>query len=152
MKKRLFLTALLMIVGISMWAERPPYVIRDLDTGDTLVVIHPKYSDYEISAVLTLAKDTNRINIAELTNKYTHTCLGPKWEGLKDELCDENGYCWWTCPEFDATRKIVSALVGTGGMCNHIGLIFPRGRYRITMATPVDERSTFTVEQLDWQE
>ena len=152
MKKTLFLAALLMMVGISMWAQRPPFIIRDLATGDSLAVIHVKYSDVVISAEVTLAKETNRINISQSISIDTHTCYGPKWEGLKNELCDDNGYCWWTCPEFDETRKVVCGLIGTDGDSNHIGLIFPCGRYRITIAMPLTEQHTFMVEQLDMEE
>lgn len=149
MKKILFV-AFAVLMTIPMMADYNDLYVYDFDTKDSLGIF---IRDPEVVTLytfeLTLTRDSNRIYIIQPQEVIT-VWYGPDWDGWHSYLSDEDGYCWWHFVEFEQDNTTRNALNSTSGTNNHVGLVFPKGTYRISMhfLDTSDDSNTFVVERL----
>ena len=146
--KKVFTVLMLTLTSICVSAGDFVRIVKEYNSTDTLAVFarvddNPLY----LTAEIVLTKATNQIEIVERINQYTVDWYGPDWDGYSSFKSDAYGYCWWTCPEFDANNRVTGTIASGSGTQNHIGLIVPQGVYRITFDARTGSNYQFIIER-----
>ncbi len=148
MKKGLLITALLAFVSVSMWAEDYPYVLRHCLARDTIATLQEMGTPSLLSAEADLTQDVNKVEVVQRIDKFTVAWYGPKWERYASRYADDDGYCWWICPELKEGETRQDTLASGSGTENHIGIIIAKGKYRFTIDYSSRDASKFIIERL----
>lgn len=148
MKKGLFIAALCVFSGLSLWAADYHYVLRHCLVGDTIAILEKVEGTSLISAEVELLKDTNAVEVVQRLDKFSVAWYGPHWDLYSSRYADKNGYCWWMCPELKEGEKSQNTLDSGSGTENHIGIIIPKGKYRFTIDRNSMSESLFVIEKL----
>lgn len=148
MKRGLFIAALLIFTSMSLWAEEYPYVLRHCLVGDTIATLQEVGGPTVLAVEANLTEDINKVEVVQRIDNYTVAWYGPKWKDYSSFKSDENGYCWWTCPELKEGETRQDTLASGSGTSNHIGIIIPKGQYRFTIDYSDRGASLFIIEKL----
>lgn len=146
--KRILTIALLTIVGFVAYAD-DLYVLKDQPTHEMIALFemvddNPLHWAVEVS----LTEETNRLEITKEIMADVTAWYGPSWSGYSSSNSDAEGYCWWTCPEFDETGIVTAEIASGSGLNNHIGIIIPAGNYRISLDSRTGQEPRFMIEKL----
>ncbi len=148
MKKGLFITALLVFASVSLWAEDYPYVLRHCLVGDTIATLQEAGRSSLLAVEADLTEDVNKVEVVQRINNFSVAWYGPKWKDYSSFKSDENGYCWWTCPELKEGESRQDTLASGSGTSNHIGIIIAKGKYRFSIDYSDRDASKFIIERL----
>lgn len=146
MNRTIFTIIFLAVFSVFVVAEEP-YVLCVAPTHELLATFDMSNSS-NIWVEAELPLETNRVEITQVISNITTAWYGPNWEGLHSYMSDEDGYCWWTCPEFNEDGKVITNIDSSSGVNNHIGLIIPKGKYRFSFERSAAEGSYFVIENL----
>ena len=108
------------------------YSIYNLDTGQKISPLRQGRNSLLCQVTVVLDAQT-RMAITRKDGENPTVYAGPKWDGLRSSEADDDGFCWWTCPELPAGKPAENSLMTTSGQRNHIGMIFPPGKYTISL-------------------
>lgn len=149
--KHIILSASMVLMSLVLFAGEKNYVrvLRNYETGDTLAVFSRiEDNPLHLTTQAELQYETNRVEIVERVNNDVLAWYGLNWENYSSSKSDDNGYCWWTCPEFDETNQVTGTIVSGSGENNHIGLIIPQGTYSFTFDARVGSDNLFILERI----
>lgn len=143
--KKLFSLSALLIMSLVVFAADGTYNLMDVYGNQTIATfVAADENITDLSCEFTLPDGVTNIAVV-YTKGSINTWYGPEWDGLKSTLADSDGYCWWT-PTFNEQGVATATLTSTSGMNNHIGMVFPAGKFRISMHTV---NATFRIEKLE---
>ena len=148
MKKGLFITVLLVFTSVSLWAEDYPYVLRHCLVGDTIATLQEVGGPSLLAVEADLTEDINKVEVVQRIDNFSVAWYGPKWKDYSSFKSDENGYCWWTCPELKEGETRQDTLASGSGTSNHIGIIISKGKYRFSIDNSDRSESKFIIEKL----